>query len=113
MGNDRKDKFYTNEDIGRVTWIYFNPDSDSGGQYVYNYIYYKHILTVAEQAKTTDSFFDLLGSWADQFLVDVGTVDYADSDKEFKEDPCDLEGCDETTMNKLIEFAKEMSVKWA
>ena len=59
-----------------------------------------------DSTKTTDDFFDFLGSIAKQYLTDLGTDDFESFDKDFKYEPCDMTGCSTATMNKLIKFAR-------
>ena len=57
---------------GSIDWIYFNPDSLSGGQLVINHIRDEQF----EEASRFDSIYDYLNSVADQQLVDIDTSDF-------------------------------------
>ena len=106
-----EDKFYLEEKTGKVTWIYYNPDSNAGGQYVYNVIYHYKILEIMKTAKNAEDFFDLLGSYAKQYLYDIGEDGFEGMDKYFKEEPYDLADCSETTMKKIIKFAEAIELR--
>lgn len=43
------DKFYVNRESEQVTWVYYNPDSSSGGQFVYTYMSYDDIFNAMEK----------------------------------------------------------------
>jgi hypothetical protein len=106
-----EDKFYLQYQTGKVTWIYYNPDNNAGGQYVYNVIYHYAILEIMKLAKDTDDFFDLLGSYAKQYLYDIDEDGFEGMDKHFKEEPYDLADCTEATMKKIIEFAEAAELR--
>ena len=76
------DRFYVDEEKGEVTWLYFNPDSTSGGQFVENVVTLEQIIALKENEDYT-VFFDKLGSEARQTLVDVGDEDFRDVAKRF------------------------------
>ena len=100
------DLFYLREGQGSVKWIYYNPDSDAGGQYVENVIYYDDILKAA-QHEAPFEFFDCLGSDCKQWLIDIGTDGFAEYDRDFKEEPYSFKSADADTRARLIVFAKK------
>jgi hypothetical protein len=101
-----EDKFYMRNNS--IEWMYYNPDSDAGGQYVYNMLNARVINNAAKASKMGASeFFDRLGSECDQYLVDRGTCEFAEEDQNFNTIPGDLEECTEETMAALIAFAHE------
>ena len=99
-----EDAFFINRDNESVTWIYYNPDSVAGGQYVTNLISYEDIKEASEKADTPETFFDYLGSIARQELADVGSDWFVDADIQFRKQP-DLTDCIPETMQKLIAVA--------
>ena len=99
------DKFYTKYDSQRIEWVYFNPDSNEGGQYVYNMLN-AHIIEKAAGLSAED-FFDRIGSNCVQYLVDVNTFGFEEADYHFKNAPCDFEDCTEETMAALIALSSE------
>ena len=97
-----EDAFFINKEQESVTWMYFNPDSNAGGQYVTNTLSFDEIREAAQNHKSADDFFDYLGSIANQTLADVGTEWFEEAEKEFHTVP-DLTDCTSATMEALIE----------
>ena len=96
------DAFYIDRDKESVTWMYYNPDSNAGGQYVTNTLSFDEIQQAAREYDSTEDFFDYLGSIANQELADVGTEWFDDAEREFHRTP-DLTDCTSATMEALIE----------
>lgn len=71
------DRFYVDKEKGEVTWLYFNPDSTSKGQFIENIITFEQIIEHKDNLDYS-VFFDKLGSEAKQYIVDS-------DDKEFKD----------------------------
>ena len=99
---DYEDAFFINREQESVTWMYFNPDSNAGGQYVTNTLSFDEIREAAQTHKSADDFFDYLGSIANQTLADVGTEWFEEAEKEFQTAP-DLTDCTSATMEALLE----------
>ena len=99
------DAFYIDRDNESVTWMYYNPDSNAGGQYVTNTLSFDEIQQAAREYDSAEDFFDYLGSIANQELADVGTEWFLDADREFHRTP-DLTDCTSATMEALIENAE-------
>ena len=102
---DYEDAFFINREQESVTWMYFNPDSNAGGQYVTNELSFDEIREAAQSHKSADDFFDYLGSIANQTLADVGTEWFEEADNAFKQ-TSDLTGCTSATMEALLENAE-------
>lgn len=100
------DAFFINKENESITWIYFNPDSVSGGQYVTNMLSFDEIRKAAQDHKLADDFFDYLGSIANQTLADVGTEWFEEAENAFRQTP-DLTNCSAETMDKLTALTKE------
>lgn len=100
------DLFYLRESQGSVQWIYYNPNSNAGGQYVENIIHFDDILSAAKHETPAD-FFDCLGSDCKQWLIDIGTDGFEEYDRECKEGPYSFKGADVDTRMRLIAFAKK------
>ena len=96
------DAFFIDRDNESVTWMYYNPDSNAGGQYVTNTLSFDEIQQAAREYDSAEDFFDYLGSIANQELADVGTEWFEDADREFHRTP-DLTDCTSATMEALIE----------
>ena len=99
------DAFFIDRDNESVTWMYYNPDSNAGGQYVTNTLSFDEIQQAAREYDSAEDFFDYLGSIANQELADVGTEWFEDADREFHRTP-DLTDCTTATMEALIENAE-------
>ena len=99
------DAFFINRENESVTWMYYNPDSNAGGQYVTNTLSFDEIQQAAREYDSAEDFFDYLGSIANQELADVGTEWFLDADREFHRTP-DLTDCTSATMEALIENAE-------
>lgn len=99
------DAFFINRENESVTWMYYNPDSNAGGQYVTNTLSFDEIQQAAREYDSAEDFFDYLGSIANQELADVGTEWFEDAEREFHRTP-DLTDCTTATMEALIENAE-------
>ena len=99
------DAFFIDRDNENVTWMYYNPDSNAGGQYVTSTLSFDEIKEAAKTHKSTDDFFDYLGSIADQTLADVGTEWFEEAESAFSQTP-DYTECTPETMEALIETAE-------
>lgn len=51
-----EDAFFIDRDNESVTWIYYNPDSNAGGQYVTNTLSFDEIREAAKEYKTAEDF---------------------------------------------------------
>ena len=99
------DAFFIDRDNESVAWMYYNPDSNAGGQYVTNTLSFDEIQQAAREYDSAEDFFDYLGSIANQELADVGTEWFLDADREFHRTP-DLTDCTSATMKALIKNAE-------
>ena len=99
------DAFFIDRDNESVIWMYYNPDSNAGGQYVTNTLSFDDIQQAVRKYDSAEDFFDYLGSIANQELADVGTEWFVDADREFHRTP-DLTDCTSATMEALIENAE-------
>ena len=99
------DAFFIDRDNESITWMYYNPDSNAGGQYVTNTLSFDEIQQAAREYESAEDFFDYLGSIANQELADVGTEWFEDAEREFHKMP-DLTDCTSATMEALIENAE-------
>lgn len=100
------DAFFINKENESITWIYFNLDSVSGGQYVTNMLSFDEIRKATQDYESADDFFDYLGSIANQTLADVGTEWFEEAENAFRQTP-DLTNCSTETMEKLTALTEE------
>lgn len=99
------DAFFLDDESQTVTWMYYNPDSNSGGQYVTNTLSYDDVIEAARQYEGAGDFFDYLGGIAKQELADVGTEWFTQAEEQFKETP-DFTDCTKATMESVTKRAK-------
>ena len=105
-----EDVFFVDKEREQFYWIYFNPDSDAGGQYVYNHNHFEDVKEAAEKYNNSKDFFDYLGMVAYQELCDVGTEWLEPAEREFSSNTHDLENCSDETMKALIHIAYEKNI---
>ena len=105
-----EDVFFIDKEREQFYWIYFNPDSNAGGQYVYNHNHFEDVKEAAEKYNNSKDFFDYLGMVAYQELCDVGTEWLEPAEREFSSNTHDLENCTDETMNALISIAHEKDI---
>ena len=103
------DAFFLDDESQTVTWIYYNPDSNSGGQYVTNTLSYDDVIEAARQYEGVGDFFDYLGGIAKQELADVGTEWFTQAEEQFKETP-DFTDCTKATMESVTKRAKNFEM---
>lgn len=103
------DAFFINRENESVTLMYYNPDSNAGGQYVINTLSFDEIQEAAREYDSAEDFFDYLGSIANQELADVGTEWFEDAERQFLEQP-DFTDCTKATMQSLMAVATEIPV---
>lgn len=99
-------KFYVEDDIVRE--VYYNPDSNAGGQLVTNLYPRSAVVEAHEKYSDINNFWSYLESMAKQYLTDIDTSEFASEAKEFVESPCDFGGNNKETMNTLCKWADGM-----
>ena len=103
------DAFFLDDESQTVTWMYYNPDSNSGGHYVTNTLSYDDVIEAARQYEGAGDFFDYLGGIAKQELADVGTEWFTQAEEQFKETP-DFTDCTKATMESVTKRAKNFEM---
>ena len=98
-----KDKFF--KTTNGVTEMYYNPDSNAGGQFVELTISKDDILEAAKLYKKPQDFFSHIEGMSKGALYDVGTETFMEAAKDFIESKADFEGCSLKTMNALKKYA--------
>lgn len=91
------DKFYVDKENERVTWVYFNPDSDAGGQLVYNRFTFDDIF----DAIPRNDVSDYLESVSRQETVDITAPNFEVSAREFLRNTEDFNSRDNAYLDKL------------
>ncbi|MGN0619226.1 MAG: YodL domain-containing protein, partial [Ruminiclostridium sp.] len=92
------DKFYVNTEMENVTWIYYNPDSTAGGQFVYTYMSFDDIFNAMEN----DDPLQYLTETCEQYLLDRGTDGFDGVTEEFMTDSEDISSREEGYVDKLF-----------
>ena len=103
------DAFFIDRDNESVIWMYYNPDSNAGGQYVTNTLSFDEIQQAAREYDSAEDFFDYLGSISNQELADVGTEWFEEAESQFSQQP-DFTDCTKATMQSLVAAASEVPV---
>lgn len=73
------DKFYVDKENEIIEWVYFNPDSSAGGQFVYN----KFDFDTVRTALYADNPLDYISEHCKQYLIDVGSSEFEGAKKGF------------------------------
>lgn len=108
IGSD--DWFYHHPDTMTFEAVYFNPDSNAGGQYVIMTLPYELISDAVEQTNDRESFFEFLEERASHTeLVDITDEDFRATMESYKSRPADFVGRSDEVMTSLITtVAKEV-----
>lgn len=101
--SNEQDRFFINRENRTVDWLYFNPDSSAGGQYVENTVTFDQIKEASESCKNAKSFFETLEMSATQHLGDVGTEFFSEYDEIYHSGQHTQEGRTSDVMNTLIQ----------
>lgn len=88
--------------------IYYNPDSNAGGQFVVLHIPYELITEAKENSNSVSGFYEYLDSKAYTELIDVGTQEFSDYLEAYAEPEPDYIGRTEETMQALISQAERV-----
>ena len=99
-----EDAFFTHPDGSSIVWMYYNPDSEAGGQYVTNFVSVDDVKEAARSHNEPEKFFDYLGSIVRQELADIGTEWFKGAEIQFAKEPT-FTDCTKETMDNLIGYA--------
>ncbi len=77
-----EDRFFEHEN-GDILWMYYNPDSSAGGQFVFNQLSAGDIVAAAEEHPNATFFFEELQENCRQSLADVNTPAFVDALQQF------------------------------
>ena len=96
-----QDRIYLDLDNDRIEWMYYNPDSVSGGQFVTN-VFDRDLLEEAlEGMVDAEDAFDYIGTNCRQYLADKGTDFYGEAWKRMETAEPFAIGCTLTTLDEL------------
>ena len=107
IGDD--DYYFHRPGMGEFEAIYYNPDSNSGGQFVVLHIPYELIAEAKANSSSVSEFYEYLDGKAYTELIDVGTQEFADYLEAYAEPEPDYIGRTEETMQALISQAERAS----
>ena len=97
------DWFYHHPDTMTFEAVYFNPDSNAGGQYVIMTLPYELISDAVEQTNDRESFFEFLEERASHTeFVDITDEDFCATMEGYKSRPADFIGRSDEVMTSLI-----------
>lgn len=103
------DYYFHRPGMGEFEAIYYNPDSNAGGQFVVLHIPYELIAEAKENSNSVNEFYEYLDSKANTELIDVGTQEFSDYLEAYAEPEPDYIGRTEETMQALISQAERAS----
>lgn len=101
-----KDLLFNNLDKESFTYIYYNPDADSGGQFVITEIPYEQVIEASKKyPDNTSEFFDYIVSVGRQTAVDVDSEFFRDSLDKYNSNSHFAEGLTDDVKNQLTNIA--------
>ena len=102
------DYYFHRPGMGEFEAIYYNPDSNAGGQFVVLHIPYELITEAKQNSNSVSGFYEYLDSKAYTELIDVGTQEFSDYLEAYAEPEPDHIGRTEETMQALISQAERV-----
>ena len=104
IGDD--DYYFHRPGMEEFEAIYYNPDSNAGGQFVVLHIPYELIAEAKENSNSVNGFYEYIDSKAYTELIDVGTQKFSDYLEAYAKPVPDYVGRTEETMQALISQAE-------
>lgn len=99
------DAFFVDNERKCIVWMYYNPDSNAGGQYVTNIISFDKLAKISSVNRIVDDYFNTqISSSCTQYLSDIGTDEYKAAERIFYDNP-DFVNATYTTMQALTKIA--------
>lgn len=100
---ENKDHFYVDLNSARFTWLYYNPDSTTGGQYVENVFLRRQLEeAVRDYGKQgAQAVFECIESNCRQYLLDKGTQAFRSAERDFHKTPI-AEGLTELSIERFF-----------
>lgn len=111
--NTLEKTFYFQEsEAESITYMYYNPDAYSGGQFVITEVSYKQIAEAnKEYGDDFSGFFDFLDTTGEQRLIDIGSESFRTAVKKFYSGTEFAEGLNADIQHKLVELAVVPEIK--
>ncbi len=97
-------KFYFDDAVGCVTMMYYNPDSNAGGQLVENKLHLNVLKEWFDECKNGEEFWNRFDERAEQYLTDIDSPDFAYAAKCFVEEPCGCSGESQETIDAIRDW---------
>lgn len=107
-----KTLYFQESEVESITYMYYNPDAYSGGQFVITEVSYKQIAEAyKEYGDDYSHFFDFLDTTGEQRLIDVGSESFRTAVKKFYSGTEFAEGLNADIQHKLVELAVVSEIK--
>ena len=115
MQGNEEDRFFVNLVANYIEWMYYNPDSNAGGQYVLNQFTLEHFMdAMLKYPKgTVEVIFDHVGQNCKQYLADEGTPFYRRCEHRYENEAL-AKGISVETFQHIVELflAKDLINKY-
>lgn len=107
-----KTLYFQESEVESITYMYYNPDAYSGGQFVITEVSYKQIAEAnKEYGDDFSGFFDFLDTTGEQRLIDIGSESFRTAVKKFYSGTEFAEGLNADIQHKLVELAVVPKIK--
>ena len=107
-----KTLYFQESEVESITYMYYNPDAYSGGQFVITKVSYKQIAEAnKEYGDDFSGFFDFLDTTGEQRLIDIGSESFRTAIKKFYSGTEFAEGLNADIQHKLVELAVVPEIK--
>ena len=107
-----KTLYFQESEVESITYMYYNPDAYSGGQFVITEVSYKQIAEANKKyGDDFSGFFDFLDTTGEQRLIDIGSESFRTAVKKFYSGTEFAEGLNADIQHKLVELAVVPKIK--
>ena len=107
-----KTLYFQESEVESITYMYYNPNAYSGGQFVITEVSYKQIAEAnKEYGDDFSGFFDFLDTTGEQRLIDIGSESFRTAIKKFYSGTEFAEGLNADIQHKLVELAVVPEIK--
>lgn len=107
-----KTLYFQESEVESITYMYYNPDAYSGGQFVITEVSYKQIAEANKKyGDDFSGFFDFLDTTGEQRLIDIGSESFRTAFKKFYSGTEFAEGLNADIQHKLVELAVVPEIK--
>lgn len=107
-----KTLYFQESEVESITYMYYNSDAYSGGQFVITEVSYKQIAEAnKEYGDDFSGFFDFLDTTGEQRLIDIGSESFRTAIKKFYSGTEFAEGLNADIQHKLVELAVVPEIK--